>query len=221
MWLALGFLITCQITESGTIDFMAEKDRSRLGARTRHRWIWAVLALCTFVPAWVADLRTPAPQTREIHIEAFRYGFSPARIHVNRGDRLRLSFRPVTRARVSTCRTTICTWSLPRAGMRSMFTGCRVPTSLQRARAWSSFPRGCPAGAGPSCPNRSSATTPTTGRCTEPSAATSWWLPTTCSGVLSGCCAVCRSSSCSPGASERRGGTRSTCFRSFRRSGGC
>jgi polyferredoxin len=33
-----------------------------------------------------------APRTRDIHIEAYRYGFSPARIHANRGDRLRLTF---------------------------------------------------------------------------------------------------------------------------------
>ena len=33
-----------------------------------------------------------APQTRDIHIEAYRYGFSPSRIKANRGDRLRLTF---------------------------------------------------------------------------------------------------------------------------------
>ena len=32
------------------------------------------------------------PQTRDIHIEAYRYGFSPSRIQANRGDRLRLTF---------------------------------------------------------------------------------------------------------------------------------
>ena len=36
--------------------------------------------------------RRMAPQTRDIHIEAYRYGFSPSRIKANRGDRLRLTF---------------------------------------------------------------------------------------------------------------------------------
>ncbi len=71
---------------------MAEKYRSRLGACIRHLRVWAILALCAFVPAWFARLHAAAPQTRDIHIEAFRYGFSPARIHVNRGDLLRLTF---------------------------------------------------------------------------------------------------------------------------------
>jgi hypothetical protein len=43
-------------------------------------------------PALSAYLLTPAPQIRDIHIEAFRYGFNPQRIEVNRGDRLRLTF---------------------------------------------------------------------------------------------------------------------------------
>lgn len=41
---------------------------------------------------WFATVPVRAPQTRNIHIEAYRYGFSPARIHANRGDRLRLTF---------------------------------------------------------------------------------------------------------------------------------
>ncbi len=44
------------------------------------------------IPALAAYLRTPPPQTRDIHVETFRYGFSPSRIFVNRGDRLRLTF---------------------------------------------------------------------------------------------------------------------------------
>jgi hypothetical protein len=44
------------------------------------------------LPAWVAGIRAHRPQTRDIHIEAYRYGFSPSRIHANRGDRLRLTF---------------------------------------------------------------------------------------------------------------------------------
>jgi polyferredoxin len=43
-------------------------------------------------PAWIAGGLTPKPQTREIHVEAYRYGFSPSRITANRGDRLRLTF---------------------------------------------------------------------------------------------------------------------------------
>ena len=43
-------------------------------------------------PAWIAALPSRPPQTRNIHIEAYRYGFSPARIHANRGDLLRLTF---------------------------------------------------------------------------------------------------------------------------------
>jgi polyferredoxin len=51
-----------------------------------------LLAAGAILPAWFAALSTPAPQTRDIHIEAYRYGFSPSRIHANRGDRLRLTF---------------------------------------------------------------------------------------------------------------------------------
>jgi polyferredoxin len=51
-----------------------------------------LVAACAFIPALAAYLMTPPPQTRDIHIEAFRYGFSPSRIKVDRGDRLRLTF---------------------------------------------------------------------------------------------------------------------------------
>ena len=44
------------------------------------------------LPAWLAGVTAHPPQTREIHIEAYRYGFSPSRIQANRGDRLRLTF---------------------------------------------------------------------------------------------------------------------------------
>jgi hypothetical protein len=44
------------------------------------------------IPAWIARVSAHPPQTRDIHIEAYRYGFSPSRIAVNRGDRLRLTF---------------------------------------------------------------------------------------------------------------------------------
>jgi polyferredoxin len=51
-----------------------------------------ILAALVLFPVWFVQLLTPPPQTRDIHIEAFRYGFSPSRIQVNRGDRLRLTF---------------------------------------------------------------------------------------------------------------------------------
>ncbi|HWC98283.1 MAG TPA: 4Fe-4S binding protein [Candidatus Sulfopaludibacter sp.] len=44
------------------------------------------------LPCWYAAVTAPPPQTRNIHIEAYRYGFSPSRIHASRGDRLRLTF---------------------------------------------------------------------------------------------------------------------------------
>ena len=43
-------------------------------------------------PSWYAAMTAQSPKTRDIHIEAYRYGFSPARIKANRGDRLRLTF---------------------------------------------------------------------------------------------------------------------------------
>jgi hypothetical protein len=51
-----------------------------------------LLAVFALLPASLAWFFTPPPQTRDIHIEAFRYGFSPSRIKANRGDRLRLTF---------------------------------------------------------------------------------------------------------------------------------
>lgn len=58
------------------------------------RRIAAVLVLVagSAIPVWVASRSGDPPQTRNIHIEAYRYGFSPSRILVNRGDRLRLTF---------------------------------------------------------------------------------------------------------------------------------
>src|SRR3954470_19199816 len=44
------------------------------------------------LPAWLAATFQPPPQTRNIHVELYRYGFSPSRIPANRGDRLRLTF---------------------------------------------------------------------------------------------------------------------------------
>ena len=52
----------------------------------------SILAVGAAVPAWLASVTVDRPQTRNIHIEAYRYGFSPSRIHANRGDRLRFTF---------------------------------------------------------------------------------------------------------------------------------
>ena len=58
----------------------------------RHLAVLLILSACTILPAWIVGLWQPSPQTRDIAIEAFRYGFSPSRLQVHRGDRLRLSF---------------------------------------------------------------------------------------------------------------------------------
>ena len=68
-----------QIPESGNLAIR------RLGA------LLILIAGVTF-PAWIAGVLAHPPQTRDIHIEAYRYGFSPSRIKANRGDRLRLTF---------------------------------------------------------------------------------------------------------------------------------
>ena len=52
-----------------------------------------ILAATALIPPSIVHLFvSPPPQKRDIHIQAFRYGFSPSRIFVNRGDRLRLTF---------------------------------------------------------------------------------------------------------------------------------
>lgn len=51
-----------------------------------------ILIAAAVVPALLAAISPRSPQTRNIHIEAYRYGFSPSRIHANRGDRLRFTF---------------------------------------------------------------------------------------------------------------------------------
>jgi hypothetical protein len=51
-----------------------------------------ILVVGAVVPAWLAGVWARTPQARDIHIEAYRYGFSPSRIMANRGDRLRLTF---------------------------------------------------------------------------------------------------------------------------------
>jgi hypothetical protein len=64
--------------------------RSRIAPR--HLAALSILLAGAALPAWLAAVPARAPQTRDIHIEAYRYGFSPSRIHANRGDRLRLTF---------------------------------------------------------------------------------------------------------------------------------
>jgi polyferredoxin len=67
----------------------------RHGARrTALRRIVAALVLVAGggIPAVLAGLAGVHPKTRDIHIEAYRYGFNPSRIKADRGDRLRLTF---------------------------------------------------------------------------------------------------------------------------------
>jgi hypothetical protein len=80
--------------EPATLPHAPEREQS-LDTRNRasRRLVAAlILMVGAALPAWVAGVRTHPPQTRDIHIEAYRYGFSPSRIHANRGDRLRLTF---------------------------------------------------------------------------------------------------------------------------------
>ena len=74
-------------------DVLPELASARTG-RLAPRRLAALLILTAgaVVPAWLAGLTAARPQTRDIHIEAYRYGFSPSRIQANRGDRLRLTF---------------------------------------------------------------------------------------------------------------------------------
>ncbi len=51
-----------------------------------------ILAAGAGAGAWLAAVPAHRPRTRDIHIEAYRYGFNPSRIKVNRGDHLRLTF---------------------------------------------------------------------------------------------------------------------------------
>ena len=51
-----------------------------------------ILIVGAAFPAALAGVTAHRAQTRDIHIETYRYGFSPSRIKANRGDRLRLTF---------------------------------------------------------------------------------------------------------------------------------
>lgn len=82
--------------ESAPVHFPilgAGPEKEEQGPGRGRRWAAALLlAACALIPAVAAWLTAEAPRERRIHIEAYRYGFHPARILVNRGDRLRLTF---------------------------------------------------------------------------------------------------------------------------------
>lgn len=71
---------------------------ARSGAPEPGGWILRgfaallVMVAGATIPTWIASRAVSPPQPRDIHIEAYRYGFSPSRIHVNKGDRLRFTF---------------------------------------------------------------------------------------------------------------------------------
>jgi polyferredoxin len=71
-----------------------EENRTRDDRGLALRRVAALVVLISGagIPAWIAGVLAPEPKTRDIHIEAYRYGFSPSRIKANRGDRLRLTF---------------------------------------------------------------------------------------------------------------------------------
>ena len=52
----------------------------------------AIIVVCLGAPVFFEWVTTPSPSTRKIHIEAFRYGTSPAIIRANRDDQLILTF---------------------------------------------------------------------------------------------------------------------------------
>lgn len=76
-------------TGSGTDPAPAPKI---LNSTLRRLLASLVLIVGTVLPPWLAGRAPHQPQTRDIHIEAYRYGFTPSRIHANRGDLLRLTF---------------------------------------------------------------------------------------------------------------------------------
>ncbi len=69
-----------------------KQDRRTGNPTPRRLGALLILIASAALPSWFAAVTAHRPQTREIHIEAYRYGFSPSRIHANRGDRLRLTF---------------------------------------------------------------------------------------------------------------------------------
>lgn len=71
--------------------YPASDGQVRTGARKRIAAA-VVLLMGAALPAWISSNSAPRPTTRDIHIEAYRYGFSPSRVYASRGDRLRLTF---------------------------------------------------------------------------------------------------------------------------------
>src|ERR1017187_386864 len=69
-----------------------EQDQGTGNPTPRRLAALLILIAGAAVPSWFAAVTAHRPQTRDIHIEAYRYGFSPSRIHANRGDRLHLTF---------------------------------------------------------------------------------------------------------------------------------
>lgn len=128
-----------------------------------------VLLAGAVIPAWVAAVPSRPPQKRNIHIEAYRYGFSPARIHANRGDLLRLTF---------STHDTGQSFFFQDYDLHVAITPGSKLVSVERLSHPDDPPRqmetmeivaGSPVGGGCWPPNRNSATIPTTGRCMEPS----------------------------------------------------
>jgi hypothetical protein len=66
--------------------------RRRYGFSSRRRQVLFLITAFALLPPLFSHLTMPEPREREFHIETFRYGFSPSRISVNRGDRLKLTF---------------------------------------------------------------------------------------------------------------------------------
>jgi hypothetical protein len=79
---------------SSSLRQAKEQERSLETRNSAPRRLAALLILIAgaALPACLAGITAHRPMTRDIHIEAYRYGFSPSRIQANRGDRLRLTF---------------------------------------------------------------------------------------------------------------------------------
>ncbi len=58
----------------------------------QHPTFWLLFLLSIILYLYATLLSPASPRVQEIHLEAYRYGFSPARIHARRGDRLRFTF---------------------------------------------------------------------------------------------------------------------------------
>jgi polyferredoxin len=73
---------------SANLLLRAERPRNSL----RSLAALSILIAGAVLSAWFTAVTPSHPRTLDIHIEAYRYGFSPSRIKANRGDRLRLTF---------------------------------------------------------------------------------------------------------------------------------